>query len=185
MKSRQPPHGGAATAAAQRTRNRQRLGGRGVGLSLMSFANAKSTDTGYNPAIIKKQREFYKNAKIVKKYKKTVKQRNQQEEKHLPDELVHENTPADAKNEKKKKKRRKEVRLQSLREEYEKRQEEKERERKEREAAIQARKEERARAKAGRKALREKMFKRTSSGQPVMRYRIEHVLQNILQSPPN
>lgn len=77
------------------------------------------------------------------------------------------------------------MRLQSLREEYEKRQEEKERERKEREAAIRARKEERARAEAGRKARREKMFKRTSSGQPVMRYRIEHLLQTILQSPPD
>lgn len=57
MKSREPPHGGAATAAAQRMKNRQRLGGRGVGLSLMSFANAKSNDTGYNPAIISESRK--------------------------------------------------------------------------------------------------------------------------------
>ena len=37
-----------------------------------------------------KQREFYKNAKIVKKYKKTVKQRNEPDEMHLRGALANE-----------------------------------------------------------------------------------------------
>ncbi|KAD4584506.1 hypothetical protein E3N88_22107 [Mikania micrantha] len=53
-------------------KNRTRMGG--GGLSLQAFANAKSKNDGYNPALIKKQREFYKNAKYVNKYKKSQKQ---------------------------------------------------------------------------------------------------------------
>eukprot|EP00268_Persea_americana_P055852 TRINITY_DN652_c0_g1_i1.p1 TRINITY_DN652_c0_g1~~TRINITY_DN652_c0_g1_i1.p1 ORF type:complete len:115 (+),score=10.16 TRINITY_DN652_c0_g1_i1:67-411(+) len=56
----------------RRKRNRQRLGGKG--LSLEAFTNAKTKRTDYNPAIIKKQREFYKNAKCVSNYKKSLKQ---------------------------------------------------------------------------------------------------------------
>jgi hypothetical protein len=33
-------------------RNEQRLGGKGGALSLAAFANAKSRNTGYNPALI-------------------------------------------------------------------------------------------------------------------------------------
>ncbi|XP_078440469.1 rRNA-processing protein [Wolffia australiana] len=180
MKSSDRPRGSNA-AAAQRAKNRQKLGGGGGGLSLISFANAKSKDTGYNPAIIKKQREFYKNAKIVKKYKKTVKEQTQHGEKHLPVELR--NEIGQDEDNKPRKKKKKDARLQSLREEYEKKREEKEKAMREKEAAIEARKEERARAEASRKAQREKMLKRTRSGQPIMRYRIEHLLQGILNNP--
>ncbi|THU68649.1 hypothetical protein C4D60_Mb08t06090 [Musa balbisiana] len=62
-------------------RNEQRLGGKG--LSLEAFANAKSRPSGYNPALIKKQREFYRNAKYVTKYKKTQKQQNLTSD-HMP-----------------------------------------------------------------------------------------------------
>lgn len=49
----------------------------------------------------------------------------------------------------------------------------------EKEAIIAAKKEERERAKARRNSTREKMFKRTQKGQPVMKYRIEHLLETI------
>ncbi|KVI08224.1 hypothetical protein Ccrd_013405 [Cynara cardunculus var. scolymus] len=52
------------------------MGGEGGGLSLKAFANAKTKTDGYNAALIKKQREFYKNAKYVNKYKKSLKQQN-------------------------------------------------------------------------------------------------------------
>nr|POF15142.1 n-terminal kinase-like protein [Quercus suber] len=46
--------------------------------SLEAFANAKTKGDFYNPSLIKKQKEFYKNAKHVKKYKKLLKQQSQQ-----------------------------------------------------------------------------------------------------------
>ncbi|KAG6415334.1 hypothetical protein SASPL_122743 [Salvia splendens] len=58
-------------------KNMQRLGGRG-GLSL---ASAKARNDNYNPSVIKKQREFFRNAKHVKKYKKSI---NQQEHRSTP-----------------------------------------------------------------------------------------------------
>lgn len=72
--------------------------------------------------------------------------------------------------------------LQSAREDYEKKREEEEKVRMERESIIQAKKEERERAEARRKALREKMFKKTRSGQPIMKYRIEHLLEGLQDS---
>lgn len=66
-----------------------------------------------------------------------------------------------------------------LKEIYEKNCEEAEKTRMEREALIQTKKEEREKANAQRKATREKMFKKTRSGQPVMKYRIEHLLETI------
>jgi len=67
----------------------------------------------------------------------------------------------------------------SLEELYEKKCGEEEKARMEREAIIKAKKEARERAEARRKALREKMFKKTRKGQPVMKYRIEHLLETI------
>lgn len=67
----------------------------------------------------------------------------------------------------------------SLKELYEKQHEEKEKARIERESVIKAKKEEREKAEARRKAEREKMYKKTRHGQPVMKYRIEHLLQTI------
>lgn len=67
----------------------------------------------------------------------------------------------------------------SLRELYERQREEEEKARTEREAIIKAKKEEREKAEARRKAVREKMLKKTRYGQPVMKYRIEHLLQSI------
>lgn len=67
----------------------------------------------------------------------------------------------------------------SLQKLYEKKHEEQEKERMEREAFFKARKEEKEKAESRRKDLRGKMFKKTRKGQPVMKYRIEHLLETI------
>lgn len=72
----------------------------------------------------------------------------------------------------------------NLEELYEKKRAEEEKARIGRELMIQAKKEERQQSEARRKALKEKMYKKTKSGQPVMRYRIEHLLESI-QSEAN
>lgn len=73
----------------------------------------------------------------------------------------------------------------SLEELYKKQHEEKERERMEREAVFKEKKEQREKAEARRKSLREKMFKKTRKGQPIMKYRIEHLLETIQGSAGN
>ena len=71
---------------------------------------------------------------------------------------------------------------QSLKEEYEKKRAEDEKAKKERDVIIQAKREQQEKSEAKRRELREKMFKKTRSGQPVMKYRIEHLLETALQS---
>ncbi|KAK2990573.1 hypothetical protein RJ640_019853 [Escallonia rubra] len=193
-------------------KNRMRLGGgggKGGGLSLQVFANAKSKNDHYNPAIIKKQREFYKNAKFVSKYKKSQKEQRQQsnlfleqsqqsdpflEQSQQPDPFLEQSQqndplaarPLEDQNEfeeagkvKSGKKKKKKITAHSLKEVYDKTHEEEEKARIKREAINQAKKEERETAESRRKALRERMFKKTRSGQPVMKYRIEHLLQTL------
>lgn len=161
-------------------RNEQRLGGSGGALSLAAFANAKSRNTGYNPALIKKQKEFYRNAKLISKYKKSKKHQNQSN--YPPQFPTLEEGGADATDVPKPHDKRKKRTSQSLNVEYEKKRVEDEKAKKERDAMIQAKKEEREKSEAKRKELREKMFKRTRSGQPVMKYRIEHLLETALES---
>ncbi|GLT28553.1 hypothetical protein SLA2020_034770 [Shorea laevis] len=174
------PNGPKPIDMKKKKKNMHRLGG--AGLSLEAFANAKSTNSHYNPALIKKQREYYKNAKYVSKYKKSQKQQNQQSV--IPSAITTQEDDNEEKHSNKLDKRNKKKKKgsHSLKELYEKQQEQKEKARLEREAIIQATKEERERAEAQRKAAREKMLKRTRHGQPVMKYRIEHLLQSIQSS---
>ncbi|KAJ0977645.1 hypothetical protein J5N97_013119 [Dioscorea zingiberensis] len=171
-----------------RKRNEKRMGGKG--LSLEAFANAKSGPSGYNPWIIKKQREFYRNAKFVSKYKKSVQQQSHSGN-HLPVAPKLEDDDDEGENgmnfpsKKKNKKDKKKNSLQSMREEFELRQAEEEKARMEREAIMQSKKEGRARAEAKRKTLRENMFKKTRFGQPVMKYRIKHLLEGIIENSSN
>lgn len=160
-------------------KNIQRLGG--GGLSLEAFANAKSTNSHYNPALLKKQREFYKNAKYVSKYKKSLKQQSRQNDlssASRPQENERETGYGSQMHVKDKKIKKKT----SLKDLYEKKREEEEKARIEKEAIFQAKREKREKAEAQRKATREKMFKKTRFGQPVMKYRIEHLLQSIQNS---
>ncbi|KAM0835223.1 hypothetical protein ACQ4PT_063071 [Festuca glaucescens] len=140
-------------------RNEQRLGGIGGALSLAAFANAKSRNTGYNPALIR----------IVCTLDLFVKLRL----KEAGDDAKDAPRPHD-----KMKKRT----SQSLNVEYEKKRVEDEKAKKEHDAIIQAKKEEREKSEAKRKELREKLFRRTRSGQPVMKYRIEHLLETAIGS---
>ncbi|XP_031258092.1 rRNA-processing protein FYV7 isoform X2 [Pistacia vera] len=162
----------------KKKKNMQRLGG--TGLSLEAFANAKSMSNKYNPAFKKKQREFYKNAKYVSKYKQSLKQQSQQIDAFSavrPIEDQNRTRDVDEKNIKNKNKKKP-----SMEELYKKKREEEEQARIEREASIQAKKVGREKAEAERKATRAKMFKKTKYGQPVMKYRIEHLLQTIQSS---
>ncbi|GAA0176420.1 hypothetical protein LIER_29416 [Lithospermum erythrorhizon] len=176
-------------------KNMQRIGGRA--LSLNAFANAKTFNKDYNPSIIKKKKEFYRNAKFIKKYKKSVKQQehqldnvgtsmNQHEKQNNPamgDSFEENgNETGNAYKFNKKTKGREKNSAFSLKEVYRKKCEEEEKARMEREALIQEKKEGKQKAEARRKDLREKMFKKTGKGQPVMKYRIEHLLETIQHS---
>ncbi|XP_075483416.1 uncharacterized protein LOC142523563 [Primulina tabacum] len=160
-------------------KNMQRLGGNGGGLSLESFANAKTRSGSYNPSLIKKQREFYKNAKHLRKFKKSLKQLEQE---NVPSTTIRpfeggkEAEEGDNVNRQKKKNTRCAQSLQQL---YEQKRGEDEKARAERDAVIQVRKQEIQQVEARRRALKEKMYKKTKSGQPVMKYRIEHLLETI------
>ncbi|KAL3644819.1 hypothetical protein CASFOL_009999 [Castilleja foliolosa] len=164
-------------------KNMQRLGGRG-GLSLESFANAKTRNDNYNPSLIKKQREFYKNAKCVQKYKKSLKQQEQLNFPTTRNIPSTDNRPIKGENQANEgsyanrgKMGKKNAR--SIGELYEKKRDEDEKAKMERDAIMQAKNEERQQAETRRRALKEKMYKKTKSGQPVMKYRIEHLLESI------
>ncbi|XP_045793137.1 stress response protein NST1 isoform X2 [Trifolium pratense] len=178
-------------AKKNKKRNVSRLGGSGRSLNVS--ANAKSNNNQYNPALIKKQRELYKNAKNVNKYKKMLKRQNLQNEEELmlqpkPQNVdLSENlneTEGDKDKNERRKPRKKDSAF-SLEELYKKKHEEKEKERMEREAIFKEKKEQREKAEARRKTLREQMFKKTRKGQPVMKYRIEHLLETIQGSVGN
>ncbi|CAB4281501.1 unnamed protein product [Prunus armeniaca] len=190
----------------KKKKNMRRMGGQG--LSLEAFANAKSNSSSYfNPALIKKQKEFYKNSKYVNKYKKSLKQQqsnlplairpleeenefehgdkeNETEnggKKHneTEDGSKKENETEDGGKRSKNNKKKKRYGARNLIEVYEKKHEEEEKARRERDAIIQAKKEEREKAEARRKFARGKMLKKTHKGQPVMKYRIEHLLETL------
>lgn len=62
---------------------------------------------------------------------------------------------------------------------YDRKREEEEKARMEKEAIIRVKKEEKEKALARRKATREMMLKKNRKGQPVMKYRIDHLLETI------
>lgn len=55
----------------------------------------------------------------------------------------------------------------------------------EREGAFQAKKEAKEKAESRRKVAKEKMMKKTRHGQPIMKYRREHLLESIEKSAEN
>ncbi|KAM1058058.1 hypothetical protein ACFX1X_031620 [Malus domestica] len=224
MMNRHPKHeenrekfnGSRSNSMKKKKKNMRRMGGQG--LSLEAFANAKSNSSYFNPALIKKQKEFYKNSKYVNKYKKSLKQQQgnpplairrfeeeieteygkkeggteyvskKENETECGSEM--ENGTGDdisrkenetgggskmSRNDKKKNK----YSARSIFKVYEMKHEDEEKARMEREAIIQAKKEEREKAETRRKSAREKMLKKTRKGQPVMKYRIQHLLETI------
>ncbi|KAF8115448.1 hypothetical protein N665_0027s0062 [Sinapis alba] len=159
----------------KRSKNMKRLGG--GGLSLQTFANLKSKNSHYNPAFIKKQKEFYKNAKYVSKFRKSMKQQNVHEKE---DEMksFHGET-SKVVDDKHKGKR------MGVEEVYKQTREEMEKARREREEAFQAKKQAKEEAESRRKEAKGKMMRKTRHGQPVMKYRIEHLLESIKKSADN
>ncbi|KAI9182686.1 hypothetical protein LWI28_027881 [Acer negundo] len=172
--------GNINTFSMKKKKNMQRLGG--TGLSLEAFANAKSVNNHHNPVFKKKQREFYKNAKCVNKYKKSVKQLSHPNDVSSAAARQVESQTEDVGKKNMKNKKKKKPTMEIL---YEKKHEEEEKARIEREAMIKAKKEGREKAEARRKSTRDKMFKKTRYGQPVMKYRIEHLLETIQGSGKN
>ncbi|CAH8301277.1 unnamed protein product [Eruca vesicaria subsp. sativa] len=168
----------------KRSKNMKRLGG--GGLSLQTFANLKSKNSHYNPALIKKQKEFYKNAKYVSKFRRSMKQQQQQQQQQQQN--LHEMKPQSFHGEcetgesskvvddKHKGKSHKRIGVEEV---YKQTREEMEKARMEREAAFQAKKQAREEAESRRKAAKGNMMRKTRHGQPVMKYRIEHLLESI------
>lgn len=196
----------------------------GKGLSLPAFANAKSKPA-FNPSELRKQREYYKNAKEVKKYRKLVKRLgNEEHDNQLQIDMTtsefdndeaeaeeqtktikqhpyisdvydnEESVPANDRkvnrkdtsghNQKHKSKNSENSKntLEKMRKEYEKLQQEKELLRKEREAELAAKRAAHEKAEAKRKDMKSKMCRRTKSGQPIMKFRMEHLLDRIQNS---
>eukprot|EP00250_Pteridium_aquilinum_P003819 c14098_g1_i1 orf=78-653(+) len=183
----------------KKRKSRQRLGG-GGGLSLPAFVNAKSKPR-LNPADVRKKREHYENAKKVKKYRKLVKHTPHQEQKTSTEEsiggsntdkyIVH--VPTSDSNASQQRltsdfvkktkclsgKRRNA--LEGLRQDFIKKKQEEDRVKAERMEALKVKEEARIKATQRRKDFKAKMFKRTNSGQPLMKHRLQHILESLQQ----
>ncbi|KAG2312134.1 hypothetical protein Bca52824_023691 [Brassica carinata] len=167
----------------KRSKNMKRLGG--GGLSLQTFANLKSKNSHYNPAFIKKQKEYYKNAKYVSKFRKSMKQQQNVHEKddmQLQSFLGEGETGESSKVVNDDKRMGKSHKRIGVEEVYKQTREEMEKARREREEAFQAKKLAKEEAESRRKAAKGKMMRKTRHGQPVMKYRIEHLLESIKKS---
>lgn len=77
---------------------------------------------------------------------------------------------------------RKKNNLQNLREAYEKKKQEEEKARMEAEAIREAKRAEKEKIMAQKKDLKHKMFKKTRSGQPIMKYRLDHLIETLQRS---
>ncbi|KMZ63632.1 hypothetical protein ZOSMA_3G01130 [Zostera marina] len=172
-------------------RNTKHFGGNGI--PLQTFSNSKSQGT-YNPHLIKKQQEVYRNAKLIRKFRKSVKQQERREDCvpaiSIPElaessQVQNKTDPKIVHWKKNEKKNKVKNSLQSAREEYEKTQKEEEKARAERERIARAREEESAKAEGKRKAKRKMMLMKTHSGQPIMKYRIKKLLDGIQGSSGN
>ncbi|XP_010455980.1 PREDICTED: rRNA-processing protein FYV7-like isoform X2 [Camelina sativa] len=165
------------SAETKRMKNMKRLGG--GGLSLQTFANMKSNKNGYNPSLIKKQKEFYKNAKYVSKFRKSMKQQNYHDKNEIGESSKVDDNDGCVDDDKQKVKSNKRIGLEDV---YKQTKEEMEKARMEREAIFQAKKEAKEEAESRRKVAKGKMMRKTRHGQPVMKYRIEHLLDSIKKS---
>ncbi|XP_042380552.1 uncharacterized protein LOC121973020 [Zingiber officinale] len=149
-----------------RKRHERRLGGKG--LSIEAFADAKARCSCYNPLLMLDVLGLY----IIPKWPMGFY--------ILFSSMEVDQTESPPKQSKTKKKP-----FRSLKEEYEKKHAEDEKARMEREGIIHAKKEKSAKNEAKWKTRREKMFKKTRSGQPVMKFRIEHILEGLFESSKN
>ncbi|CAN5963013.1 unnamed protein product [Sphagnum jensenii] len=165
--------GGRGCAFFKKNKKRNLLGGGGGGLSLEALAFCKNKPFA-TASQIRKQRELYQNAKKVQKYRKTVKHLAEEGHKFEPCIGL---TTSDAEVE-----TRGRVQVQSklekLRQQSEKKEEE-EKLRTEKREAIARQQEACDKAQCERKDAQRKMRKKTQRGQPVMKHRIEHLLDTL------
>ncbi|XP_024524517.1 uncharacterized protein LOC112344304 [Selaginella moellendorffii] len=132
---------------------------------------AVKSRSSYNPCEIKKKREFYQNAKKVQKYKKLKKELDPQNE----DGAGGSRSQIGGRRHRK----RGFSSLERLRGEYERKKEEVEVVKEERAKENVARQQAREHSEKLRKQTKAKMFKKTSKGQPVMKFRLEQILNNV------
>ncbi|MCO5558948.1 hypothetical protein L7F22_012539 [Adiantum nelumboides] len=155
---------------------RQRLGSAGGSITLPAFVNAKSKPR-FNPAVLRKKSKQFENAKTIKKYKKLAN--------CLPNEEGFSGVPVTEQKVTHVSKRYGPTKgknvIEALRKDFVEKKEEKDRLRAERLEALKIKEEARAKALQVRKNLKAKMFKRTSSGQPLMKHRVQHILDSIQQ----
>nr|VDC91782.1 unnamed protein product [Brassica oleracea] len=171
------------TSNSSRKKNMKRLGG--GGLSLQTFANLKSKNSHYNPAFIKKQTEFYKNAKYVSKFRESMKQHDKEvklQSFREEEDETGESSKVVGDDDKRKGNSHKRIGVEEV---YKQTREDMEKSRIEREAALQAKKEAKEEAESRRRVAKGKMMRKTRHGQPVMKYRIEHLLESIKKSAEN
>lgn len=177
----------------------KRLGGKG--LSLDAFVRAKGKPR-YNPSDIRKHREHYENAKKVKTYRTMIKQIPQLEQDAQKDigmqeerldynanvlgcnsSFTRESHPQ-AKRlpaHKNKKWKNGNNTLERMRHDYMERKQDEEKLKQAREEAQREKDEADKMALKKRKELKVKMFKKTSTGQPLMKHRLEHILERLQQ----
>ncbi|KAH0890585.1 hypothetical protein HID58_053014 [Brassica napus] len=166
------------TSNSSRKKNMKRLGG--GGLSLQTFANLKSKNSHYNPAFIK----FYKNAKYVSKFRKSMKQHDKEVklQSFREEDETGDSSRVVGDDDKRKGKSHKRIGVDEV---YKQTREVMEKARMEREAALQAKREAKEEAESLRRVAKGKMMRKTRHGQPVMKYRIEHLLESIKKSAEN
>ena len=120
----------------------------------------------------------------MSKFRKSLKQQNSHEKDEMKMQSFHEEDETGESSSKVANKGKSHKRI-GVEEVYKQTREEMEKARREREEAFQAKKQAKEEAESRRKAAKGKMMRKTRHGQPVMKYRIEHLLESIKKSAEN
>ncbi|WZZ41464.1 hypothetical protein YC2023_037723 [Brassica napus] len=130
------------------------------------------------------QKEFYKNAKYVSKFRKSMKQHDKEVklQSFREEDETGDSSRVVGDDDKRKGKSHKRIGVDEV---YKQTREVMEKARMEREAALQAKREAKEEAESLRRVAKGKMMRKTRHGQPVMKYRIEHLLESIKKSAEN
>ncbi|CAN6980612.1 unnamed protein product [Brassica oleracea var. botrytis] len=138
-----------------------------------------------NRLVAEKQTEFYKNAKYVSKFRESMKQHDKEvklQSFREEEDETGESSKVVGDDDKRKGNSHKRIGVEEV---YKQTREDMEKSRIEREAALQAKKEAKEEAESRRRVAKGKMMRKTRHGQPVMKYRIEHLLESIKKSAEN
>lgn len=173
-------------------KRKKRLGGKGLGLE--AFVKAKSKPSVI-PSDIKKRREYLENAKTLKKYKTMINQLPKQDSEQGPStsekqpdpnsssigrDISHRECHTSAKKPTLHRNHESKERsnpLQRTRQKFLQKKQAAAKLKHERDECLQAKEEAQKKALQTRKELKSQMFKRTNTGQPVMKHRLQHILE--------